>query len=275
LAETRIRGIDVSHHNGKIDWLKVATCGVDFALAKASEGSDPGTSWYTDPTFATNWQGIKDAGLVRGAYHFVGLPLPVTPKAKWNDDLHRQIDHFFQVVGSLDEALPPVLDFENGDSPLRWQQLMSTDRPGALAIVRELISYTKQQAGVSPIIYTGSFWWDELGDPDPVRDNMAVGDCPLWFAQYPRIHQPLALPGSPGKTDSGEAASFGEYDATPSLTAGTPSHIPKVWGGAAGSKWSFWQFSSFGVLPAGIAGYVDLDVFRGSLEDLQELTLTA
>jgi lysozyme len=273
MSETRIHGIDVSHNNGKINWPSVAGMGISFAFAKATEGSDATKPWYTDPTFLTNWQAMKDAGLVRGAYHFVGLPLIGTPKATWNDDLHRQIDHFLNVVGPLDDDdLSPALDFEDGDSPQRWQQLIQSDRQGALAIVRELIAYTQLQLnGRMPIIYTGNFWWGELGDPDPQSDSMNFGACPLWFAQYPRVHQPASLPGSPGLTDQGEAANFDEYEANPSLSTGNPAHIPKVWGGAQNPQWSFWQFSSFGILPPGVAGYVDLDVFNGSLDDLSEL----
>jgi GH25 family lysozyme M1 (1,4-beta-N-acetylmuramidase) len=190
------RGIDVSHHNGVIDWPSAAALGVTFAFAKATEGGDPSHSSYTDQTFATNWQAMRDAGVIRGAYHFIGLPLAGTPMSQWNDDLHRQIDHFLQTVGPLEPGdLPPALDLEDGDSPVGWRQLIQSDRAAALAIVRELILYTTLQIQpAKPIIYTGSFWWSELGDPDPVIDNMPFGDYPLWFAQYPKVHTPAHSP---------------------------------------------------------------------------------
>src|ERR1700737_3115624 len=109
-------GIDVSHHNGVIDWPRAATLGVTFAFAKATEGCDRSHSSYTDRTFATNWQAMRDAGVIRGAYHFIGLPLDTTPRSQWTGDLHRQIDHFLETVGPLAPGdLPPVLDLENGD----------------------------------------------------------------------------------------------------------------------------------------------------------------
>ncbi len=220
---------------------------------------------------------MKDARLVRGAYHFVGLPLSTTPQAKWNDDLHREIDHFLQTVGPLDPGdLPPALDLEDGDSPSRWRQLIESDRQGALSIVRELIRYTTRQSnGVKPIIYTGSFWWSELRDPDPDDDNMPFGDSALWFAQYPAVHTPVPIPGSQVATDLGEASSFEEYASTPALSAGHPKRIPKVWGGPAAPNWSFWQFSSFGRMAPAITGLVDLDVFNGTLEGLTKLTIGA
>lgn len=58
-------GIDVSHHQGRIDWRAVAKDGVKFAFIKASEGGD-----FVDPRFAENWSGAGKAKIYRGAYHF-------------------------------------------------------------------------------------------------------------------------------------------------------------------------------------------------------------
>ena len=60
-----LRGIDVSHYQGNINWSKVATSGIKFACAKATEGIT-----YVDPSFSANWVGMKSVGLTRCAYHF-------------------------------------------------------------------------------------------------------------------------------------------------------------------------------------------------------------
>jgi len=61
-----IQGVDVSHHQGKIDWSKVATDQrISFAYLKATEGGD-----HKDRRFAENWQALKDTRIARGAYHF-------------------------------------------------------------------------------------------------------------------------------------------------------------------------------------------------------------
>ena len=57
-------GVDVSLHQGVIDWRRVAADGVSFAYIKATEGGD-----HTDPLFAGNWERAARAGLQRGAYH--------------------------------------------------------------------------------------------------------------------------------------------------------------------------------------------------------------
>ena len=60
-----VHGIDVSHHQGQIDWHAVATDGVSFAYIKSTEGGD-----FVDPRFAQNWRASKAAGVKRGGYHF-------------------------------------------------------------------------------------------------------------------------------------------------------------------------------------------------------------
>src|SRR5687768_3711582 len=62
------QGIDVSHHQGVIEWSLLSGQGVDFAYIKASEGGD-----FVDPAFARNWDGAGRAGIRRGAYHFFTL----------------------------------------------------------------------------------------------------------------------------------------------------------------------------------------------------------
>src|SRR5689334_17252237 len=55
-----LQGIDVSHWQGSINWNGVRSAGKRYAICKATEGLD-----YTDPTFATNYAGIRSAGLLR------------------------------------------------------------------------------------------------------------------------------------------------------------------------------------------------------------------
>eukprot|EP01030_Chromulinospumella_sphaerica_P019884 gene19884-19787_t len=72
-----VRGIDVSHHQGTIDWTAVAADDVAFAYLKASEGGD-----HRDRTFAANWQAARAAGLKVGAYHFFTFCRPGADQAR-------------------------------------------------------------------------------------------------------------------------------------------------------------------------------------------------
>src|SRR5205823_659757 len=58
-------GIDVSEHQGRVDWRAVAADGFEYAYVKATEGAD-----HVDDDFSRNWTGAATAGITRGAYHF-------------------------------------------------------------------------------------------------------------------------------------------------------------------------------------------------------------
>ena len=62
-----MKGIDVSQHNGAIDWPKVKKAGMEFAIVRAGYGRFRN---QTDKLFAQNAQGALDAGLHLGAYWF-------------------------------------------------------------------------------------------------------------------------------------------------------------------------------------------------------------
>jgi lysozyme len=64
---TRAFGIDVSGNNGPFNWSPWKDH-IQFAAAKATEGRN-----FTDPEFASNWQGMETIGVYRFAYHY-GVP---------------------------------------------------------------------------------------------------------------------------------------------------------------------------------------------------------
>ena len=64
-----IKGIDISHWNGDINFDQVKAAGIEFVIIKAG-GSDRG--FYTDSKFITNYNRAVAAGLSVGAYYFAG-----------------------------------------------------------------------------------------------------------------------------------------------------------------------------------------------------------
>ena len=64
-----VRGVDVSHYQGDIDWSVLSTQNITFAFIKATEGSGS-----QDECFEENWENIKSTKMRRGAYHYLLLP---------------------------------------------------------------------------------------------------------------------------------------------------------------------------------------------------------
>ena len=63
-----VLGIDVSHHNGKIDWAKVAASGKKFAIMKSQYEAQ---SHRIDETFEYNYAEAGKNGLARGVYVYI------------------------------------------------------------------------------------------------------------------------------------------------------------------------------------------------------------
>lgn len=132
-----IHGIDVSKWQGKINWPEVRRAGTKFAFIKATEGGD-----HIDARFSENWYGAAQAGIPRGAYHFVYWCRPAHEQAMW----------FRQNVPNDPDALPPVLDVEwNSHSRNCTRQV---PREEALAMIRFMLDDMEAYTGKRPIIYT-------------------------------------------------------------------------------------------------------------------------
>lgn len=96
-AADEIHAIDVSNHQGTIDWPAVNADGIDAAMIKATEGDD-----YVDPLFEENWRNAEDAGVRRGAYHFFTLCSPGAEQAQ----------NFLKSAPPDADALAPAVDLE-------------------------------------------------------------------------------------------------------------------------------------------------------------------
>ncbi|MCC9135040.1 glycoside hydrolase family 25 protein [Pontibacter silvestris] len=148
-----VYGIDVSHYQRDIDWEKVRLNEVAFAFLKATEGKS-----LRDKNFMQNWQNAREAGIIRGAYHFY------RPHVK----PEKQAEHFIATVPLEPGDLPPVLDVEV--KGLKSKKKLREDLQVWLALVEEAY-------GAKPIIYTNyKFYVDNL--------QGYFDDYHLWIAHY-------------------------------------------------------------------------------------------
>lgn len=92
-----VHGIDVSHHQHKIDWDKLDKQKVQFAFIKATEGGD-----FKDTRFEENWVQAKQLNIPRGAYHFF----------TFCKDGREQAYNFIESVPKDSTNLLPIIDLE-------------------------------------------------------------------------------------------------------------------------------------------------------------------
>jgi lysozyme len=148
-------GVDVSEFQGVIDWTLVRASGRTFALSRVSDGAG-----HIDPTFVSNWSGIRAAGMARGAYQFF----------RASEDAVAQATVLVNAVGALDEGdLPPVADVE------------LTDGAPTSDLVDKLATWVDAvQAGTGrmPMIYAPPAFWKAL--PGTGR----FSDVDLWIANW-------------------------------------------------------------------------------------------
>lgn len=188
-AAMRLFGIDVSHHQGVIDWSKVAAAGVKYSFLKASEGSS-----IKDSRFKFNRAGCAANNIPVGAYHFFRPYAPVS----------NQVNNFLSMVGAMkDGELPPVLDLEVPES---WRNLSLNQR---VKMTRLWLDSVESALGVKPIIYlSSSFAGDVLGSQKWLQEYV------LWLAHYTKAANPRVP--EPWKTGSGanKGWAFWQYSET-------------------------------------------------------------
>lgn len=183
LTENYTQGVDVSAHQGRIDWDALARADVRFAYIKATEG---GT--FVDPRFAANWRDAGRAGLRRGAYHRFTLCRSAAAQAA----------NFIRTVPRAGDALPPAVDVEN------FQDCASRT---AVAQIEEFLNTVEAHYGTRPILYVTRqfhdaherdfpherFWIRSLYAPPEFRRS----DWVIWqhhnHAQRPGIEAPVDL----------------------------------------------------------------------------------
>lgn len=164
MKRTDLFGIDISKHNGVIDWKKVAlnVPKVDFAFIKASEGQD-----FIDIRFVRNAEAAKKAGIKIGYYHFASLNTK-----DYISDAREEARDFVSTMKLAPKAdLPPVLDLETNKAML--------NRDIVLSWIKFFLDEMKKLGYPDVIIYSYTPFLDEN-----LPKNHGLGDNKLWIAGY-------------------------------------------------------------------------------------------
>ncbi|WP_225100782.1 lysozyme [Streptomyces sp. CoH27] len=172
------QGHDVSSHQQHVDWPSTRTKGARFVYVKATESTD-----YHNPHFDEQYDGARDAGLLRGAYHFA-LPDKSSGAA--------QAAFFVRNGGAWREdgwTLPPALDIEYNPYSARLQ-CYGLSKAKMVRWIRSFSDTVKEETGRRPVIYTTTQWWELCtGNSRAFSSSHA-----LWIARHDTVG-PGTLPG--------------------------------------------------------------------------------
>jgi GH25 family lysozyme M1 (1,4-beta-N-acetylmuramidase) len=170
-AQSTLPGVDVSHHNGAVDWAKVKAAGTKFVIHKVTQGTT-----FLDDHYADNRQQIEALGLAFGAYHFADPENTI-------GDAVAQADWFVANAQLNGRNIVPVLDLEvsNGLSAKKLKQW-----------TKAWLSEVQAKLGVKALIYsTPAFWVEHMGNSRWFADN----GYRLWIAHWTSAAQP-SVPAS-------------------------------------------------------------------------------
>jgi GH25 family lysozyme M1 (1,4-beta-N-acetylmuramidase) len=193
-----LRGIDVSTHQGTIDWDEVAGAGLSFAIIKATQGRSEATAGlrnFTDSKFKRNITEAPRTGLRVGVYHYL--------TAQTVGEAMEEAEYFLSVITpyKLLINLWAVVDVES--------KYLPKDKTLLTQIVNTFCSRVTS-AGLRPMVYT---------NPDYLKHRLNdISYWPLWLAlwrnktnvptvaDYPAMKLwqwgGEAIPGISGKTDA-------------------------------------------------------------------------
>jgi len=173
-----IPGIDVSHWQDdkstpqKIDFKKAKTAGAEFVFIKVSERGS------IDRDFEYNWAAAKEAGLLRGGYHFL----------RWNLTGLIQARIFCDIMKDDPGELPPVADYEAPPLIRPGQDPLYPSNSLLVQFLVEVESLTNRK----PMIYTSPGFWNTNGKIKGTSKFDAKWEYyPLWVAHYTKADKPI------------------------------------------------------------------------------------
>lgn len=156
-----MKGIDVSHWQGNIDFETVKKSGFDFVIIKAG-GADAG--YYKDSMFDVYYNAAKAAGLYVGAYYFTGRNFDSPTEG------FKEADHFIKLLSGKQFDMPVYTDIEA--VPIA---------SGKTAITNAAVSFCREMEDNGYFI--GIYASDISGFSERL-DMSRIRSYTLWVARY-------------------------------------------------------------------------------------------
>lgn len=164
---TSHKGIDVSSHQGKIDWNLVAQDGVEFAIIRVGfRGYGSEGKLVVDEQFENNIKGAQAAGIKVGVYFF--------SQAINEAELLEEANLVLEKIAPYKLDCPVVYDVEKTSSAGRMNEISVEERTNLTL----LFCQTIENAGYTPMIYHNT----EMGAL--MIDIATLENYDKWYASY-------------------------------------------------------------------------------------------
>lgn len=152
-------GIDVSRHNGAIDWKKVKESGIDFAILRAGYGQYDNQK---DERFEENYTNAKKAGIKLGAY--------IYSYAKTTEDAVKEADVFLKWLKGKTFEMPVFYDVEE----------KSQSEKGKTFVSQLIKNFCKkmESSGYFVGVYASKYWFENFIDDECKKKYTS------WVAQW-------------------------------------------------------------------------------------------
>lgn len=160
-------GVDVSAHQGEIDWPRVAAAGVEFAVIRAGYRGYTEGGIYQDAYFAQNVEGALEAGLKVGVYFF--------SQAVTVQEAEEEARQVLEWIAPYDVQWPVVFDWERQSG--ETSRTRETDGETVTACAAAFCTAVENGGYVPMVYFSPSKGYTLL-------ELSALTDWPFWLAHY-------------------------------------------------------------------------------------------
>ena len=170
-------GVDVSSHQGEIDWLRVAATGVEFAMIRVGYRGYTAGSIYQDNYFTANITGALEAGLEVGVYFY--------SQAVTTQEAAEEARQVLEWIQGYDITYPVVFDWER----MKTSSSRTKDTPGeTITACAQVFCGIIRDAGYTAMVYCNT---NDVGTDFYLSQLL---DYPFWLAHYTEDWAPTSYP---------------------------------------------------------------------------------
>lgn len=170
------QGIDVSYHNGTLDWSTIKTAGVDFAILRAAyRGYGTEGTLVRDAKFAEYMQGAMSQGIPVGAY--------IYSQAITTAEAVQEANYILNIVRGYSLDLPIVFDYEfAGVKTGRLDSAWSSGKLNKSKMTDIALAFcdTIKNAGYDAMVYANKTFLSKNLDHEVIEN----AGYDVWLAHY-------------------------------------------------------------------------------------------